>query len=801
MCAGAAALATLATAAPPARAADPVFAAPQSVQMPFDPGYVFTADFNHDGRPDLAAETPSFIGGDSNGHLTVRLALAAGGFAAPQSFAIPIGSVKPVVADANGDGKPDVVSASSGLGIMAIGVALGDGAGGFTVQGLTTRNDPYAVAVADFTGDGIPDLALANRSTGGQTGISVYRGNSAGWAHWADYEAVGAVRGLAAADLNHDGKPDLVASADDGAHSFVSVLLNSGVATAPFATHADYPTTGRFQDALLVKDLDGDGALDVALPTGAGIGVLRGKPGGTLAPEADYPAATVASVAAADVNGDGILDLVGDRPDGFTVLLGRADGTYGPETVHTVAGSVAADFGTVADVTGDGRPDVIEPTSANTLSILANRTQTAVASAPAASRSHAIPVSYTLPAFAAEVASVDLYAKGPLDGSFTKFATVTPGVSTVVYQATEGDGAYGFYAAGVTADGHALDAPTAADAVTQLTAQSTLTAQAPDFGSQDIGVAGDPHAVTVTNTGQEPLRVSGPTAGGDFAITADGCNGPVAPGGQCTIALRFTPGDIGPRGGTLSFTANTADPATHTVALTGTGTAPPTTLSVDAPAIGALLVGTTSGPEAVTIANTGAQPLHVADVAITGADAGDYAVSADGCRGVTIAPDGRCTVTVRFTPGGPGARPATLSFLANTAGGSAHSVDLGGTGAEPSVAPAPPPAPPVAVTPVVAPRRVIASLVFKAKPGRNATTLRSLVVKGFPSGATVVAKLGKKTVRIRNAHGAVSLKALIRKPLKAGTRLTVTVSKAGMATVTKTLTIRARKAPKVTTRY
>jgi len=77
-------------------------------------------------------------------------------------------------------------------------------------------------------------------------------------------------------------------------------------------------------------------------------------------------------------------------------------------------------------------------------------------------------------------------------------------------------------------------------------------------------------------------------------------------------------------------------------------------------------------------------------------------------------------------------------------------------------------------------------------------------VRGLPAGTTVVARCSKgcarKQVTKRNASRAVSLKALVKKALKVGTRITVTISRPGYVTQVKTLTIRALRAPKIVTR-
>jgi hypothetical protein len=125
----------------------------------------------------------------------------------------------------------------------------------------------------------------------------------------------------------------------------------------------------------------------------------------------------------------------------------------------------------------------------------------------------------------------------------------------------------------------------------------------------------------------------------------------------------------------------------------------------------------------------------------------------------------------------------------------------------PTPAPAPSPSMP-AGQPAAAPpaklERIVVTLAFDYVARARSTRLRTLVVKGVPKGATVTVTCPKgcssKRLVKTNAKTTVSLASLIRKPLKVGTVITVTVAKAGMLSAVKTLTIRARKSPLVRTR-
>ena len=101
------------------------------------------------------------------------------------------------------------------------------------------------------------------------------------------------------------------------------------------------------------------------------------------------------------------------------------------------------------------------------------------------------------------------------------------------------------------------------------------------FGQQRLGSASAAQAVTVTDTGNAPLSVSGVALGGaqasDFAITSDGCAGQtLAAGASCSVAVTFTPSVAGAASATLAITHN-AQGSPQSIALSGTGVTPETT--------------------------------------------------------------------------------------------------------------------------------------------------------------------------------------------------------------------------------
>ena len=172
---------------------------------------------------------------------------------------------------------------------------------------------------------------------------------------------------LAVADVNGDGRPDLV---ELGPGNTVSIQLNTGPPKLPggstFAPPTTYAAAGT-PSSVAIADLDGNGTLDLAvsLSTGTGgIAILLGNGDGTFQPTqnvADPAGEFVNDVAIADFNGDGLSDLVVATGSGaqasVTVIPGGGDGTFGKTSVpYTVS---TGDTVAVGDFNGDGHPDLV----------------------------------------------------------------------------------------------------------------------------------------------------------------------------------------------------------------------------------------------------------------------------------------------------------------------------------------------------------------------------------------------------------------------------------------------------------
>ncbi len=282
-----------------------------------NPNGMVAADVNGDGKPDM------LVANFSSNNVGVLLNTTATGaatpsFAAQATFATG-GNSNPTylaVADLNGDGKPDVLVANqftNNVGVLFNTTTTGASTASFAAQvTFTVGFRPASVAAADVNGDGKPDVLVAN-SGNGTVGV-LLNGTATGasapsFSSQTTFATGSNPRGVAAADVNGDGKPDLLVANNSG--GTVSVLLNTtatGAATPSFAAQATF-TTGTNPSSVAAADVNGDGKPDLVVantsPTSdAGVllntTVLATRPAtlpGTTATLSPNPARTAATLA------------------------------------------------------------------------------------------------------------------------------------------------------------------------------------------------------------------------------------------------------------------------------------------------------------------------------------------------------------------------------------------------------------------------------------------------------------------------------------------------------------------------
>ena len=366
---------------------------PSSVAL--DTGGIFThvavADVNGDGKLDLVAadECGHFDGSCSTALVGVLLGNGNGSFQPVVTYEAGGSSARSIaVADFNHDGKLDLVVAlcatvtspcsRGGVPGSLVAVLLGNGDGSFraAVAYPSGGYEAISVVVSDVNRDGKPDILVANVCAAaclfnGEGNVGVLLGKGDGtFRAVTTYDPGGSdAFSLAAADLNQDGKIDLlvancVAGWDGGcATAQTSVFLGNGDGT--FQGPTAYSLAGDFSYAIAVEDLNGDGKLDVgAVTLSSFVSLLFGHGDGTFQPVVvvDEGGGDPRSLTIADVNGDGRLDLVAGNFGSSSVgVLLNNSGPHAPTTTAVVSsinpvliGKVVTYTATVT--TASGRP-------------------------------------------------------------------------------------------------------------------------------------------------------------------------------------------------------------------------------------------------------------------------------------------------------------------------------------------------------------------------------------------------------------------------------------------------------------
>ena len=527
------------------------------------PSNVILADFNGDGALDI------FKAGDQYYMGQVTLGRGDGTFQTNQAYGWGVTGFgnNLVTADFNGDGFPDVAfSWAHSNSVPAFGVMLGSSHGALAKPTYVTylsstcaASYPEWVATGDVNGDGKADIVATIQNYSG-TGcpineVAVFTGKGTGKFNKPVFYSTGASvqsNDVFLADVNGDGKPDIVISNADGT---ISVLLNKGKGT--FGTASLITSVAALSphlNALAIADFNGDGKLDIAAASyypgsySNNVYILLGNGDGTFQAPITVQAAPLYNytntLAAGDFNHDGKIDLLVTLEAqcsgyngyaAYAFLQGNGDGTFTASS-PVCTGDDYPVYPVVGDFNGDGKLDAFIP---------------------------------MLEEYGKVSGPVLLQGKG--DGTFNRIGEFYVGATSraAVVADFNGDGSPDI--AVLNDDDFAvvtyISFVTVMQNSTQPVSVSPLNLV---FKAQTVGTS-KTATVIVTNDQSSLLTINSITLGGtdpgDFSETST-CKSSLKAGWDCTITVKFTPTATGARTATLSIKDAVG---TQTVQLSGTG--------------------------------------------------------------------------------------------------------------------------------------------------------------------------------------------------------------------------------------
>lgn len=493
------------------------------------PQSIAQGDFNGDGILDLVttdADGSSFCVALGKGDGTFNEAVGYNGTRFGEVIA---------VGDFNGDGKLDLVQPD--FVNNSADVFLGNGNGTFPnipIEYPAGIEFPFYQTVGDFNGDGMPDIAVSNG------GFSVLLGDGSGGFEAPIVNTASTSLGqLWAADVNHDGKLDLIAVNLGNSATNIAVLLGNGDGT--FQPEADYAVpAGLF--AITVGDFNGDGILDLASISSVSSGGFRVQPPGTVSylfgngdgtfsPAVNYFSLSGSNaIAAADFNNDGLMDVT---------VSGGLVSTYVQTTL--AVSSLSLNF-PLQTLNSSGAPKPVKLTNKGTQSVSIHSISFGGVNATSFSQTNHC---------------------GTLAPNASCSIAVTFKPNTVPN---------GFQQVAATLNINSTDPPQSVNLSGAVSALSISPATL-NFGTVAVGQTSTPMSLTLKNlyTFNEVLD-GGKFAGADRSDFHQTTNCPefLDPNATCTISITFTPSATGSRSATwtaLSEGTNSPIPAM----LSGTG--------------------------------------------------------------------------------------------------------------------------------------------------------------------------------------------------------------------------------------
>jgi len=341
---------------------------------------IVTGDFNGDGNLDLVSAA-SFDDHSQDGFF-ILLGNGSGGFAAATLIsALGAAPGDIIAADFNGDGKLDVAitrptSTAFGFGNQ-VDVFLGHGDGRFgNPLRFSTGGSDVHLAVGDINNDGKPDLAVGSWD---DQGVYVHTGNGDGTfgvgQFWpVPFAGCCNIGGIALTDLNGDGNLDLIVTS----RSLNTVFVRLGNGVGSFGAATGF-ATGSLPGIIAAGDFNNDGKPDLALANAGSnnVSILPGTGTGGFGAATQFPTGSnPVGIAAADLDGDGNLDLVVSDlgSSDVSILLGTGTGAFRVPISLALASPPCCEIG-IGDFNRDGQLDfAVGSNAVPTLSVFLNTT-------------------------------------------------------------------------------------------------------------------------------------------------------------------------------------------------------------------------------------------------------------------------------------------------------------------------------------------------------------------------------------------------------------------------------------------
>lgn len=353
------------------------------------PSSIAISDLDGDGKPDLIVTNQGSNKISVYRNISISGSITSGSFAAKIDFTTPTGPLKVIIADIDGDGRPDMIVANSNNSLSVFKNVSTPGS--ITTASFAPRVNfntfagANTIVFGDLDGDGKTDLIvgggtqfslLHNISTEGIIDINSFE-------HGVLFSSANAINSMAIGDLDNDGKPDVAfTTAANTVSVFKNIYVRGPIATTSFAPEVNFPVGSGPRD-VKIADLDDDGKLELATinfggGSGTSVSVLHNISSagtitsGSFEPEIEFATSLgSSSLAIGDVNGDGKPELatVANGSNVISVLLNRTsqgiinNGSFAPKIDFALAAGAVPNALTIGDLNADGKPELCAATT------------------------------------------------------------------------------------------------------------------------------------------------------------------------------------------------------------------------------------------------------------------------------------------------------------------------------------------------------------------------------------------------------------------------------------------------------